>query len=392
MAVCVISTVGQSVITNQSQDIKEAIREFSKQSVDLESIRSDSSKFAGENLHSLVLNALQSRSNDLAMLRRASAEINSLTRILENVPNDQNDVLHFVASETPDGVLAARILADFCMDYFERDTEVHIVRGLQVSDGQRFRREGLRNLIRLTYSLLENAHDSVYSRLINPTGGFKGVVPYLTIIGMLQPSVEMRYIYEQSPELITLSGLPLKLDTSKLSVDVLRQISIKSTLSEPELRELLDDHRSVVDQPIWAFLDAETIGEDTVYSLNGLGEIALQELYVEQAMPVYLSQQAKARLDKASAGSEERRNYEKILSQIHDAGLRQNNMHTYANPANAYVYKLSRQNERAFYLVKQDHILVLEFAQHLPDSSYDTVPTRAQDYGQHTRWSKEQAR
>ncbi len=218
---CIIATVGQSVIGNSDKLIRDGVAAFAKQPTpdlmsDLKLIKNGVHDFPGKNWYDMILTALYDMVDNKALLRQASAELNHLIPTLESIKSNSNDVIHFIASETVEGVLSARILADFCRDYFERATEVHIVKGLQVKDGQRFRRLGLSTLIELVFRLLRNADPSVYKRVLNPTGGFKGVVPYLTLIGMLHPSVEIAYIYEFSDELITLAGLPFTLDFSQM--------------------------------------------------------------------------------------------------------------------------------------------------------------------------------
>lgn len=391
--ICVISTVGQSIFTNLSEDIREAARDFARSEADLEAIRSDNIDFPGEALYDGVIKTLEARRDSVEFLRRSCAELNSLIRILGDSAATANDVLHLVATETSDGVLAARILADFAMMYFERDTEIHVIEGLQVVDGERFQRVGLRSLIKLLYSLLNNAPVEVFRRVINPTGGFKGVVPYLTIVGMLEKQVEISYIYEKSPELIRLSGLPIVLDYTQLRdhVDVLARLDTTDTLEEDDLRTILHlRDRQITQHPIWPFIEYEDIDDKRYYTLSGLGQIALEHIRDVDVMPVFLSRQASERLTKSSNGSEEQRNFHKILNSIHDSLLRKNNLHVYPNGAGALVYKLGRQAERAFYFDKGDHILVAVLARHKNESEYDIVPQSAKDYGKFERWERNQ--
>jgi len=389
MPISVISTVGQSIFSNLGEDIREAARSFAKENTKLESIRSDPTAFPGEDLYDITLKTLTARAESVEFLRKSCAELNSLVRILDGTKPDRNDVLHLIATETPDGALAARIIADFAMDYFERDTEIHIVNGLQVMDGNRFQRTGLRTLIKLLYSLLAKSHPSVFTRIINPTGGFKGVVPYLTIIGMLEPEVQISYIYERSPELITLLGLPLTLDYQQLEphVQLLEQLDSEGMMTETALKEALQLHdKEIVAHPIWSFVESDEIDGQRYYIINGLGEIALGHLRKVVKTPVYLSRQASERYAKTSNNSDEKRNYEKILNNIHDPLMRDSNIHTYPNGAKALVYKLGRQSERAFYLDQGEHILVLEFSRHKNETEYDVVPKSRKDYAKFELW------
>jgi putative CRISPR-associated protein (TIGR02619 family) len=393
MPISVISTVGRSIITNMGKDFQGYAAEFERQpNLDLNAIATNIKDFQGEDLYRLALDNLNSKKSNAVWLRATSAEINSLMHLLDGNPPDNNDVLHFIATETPDGVLAARILADFTMDYFGRDTEIHIIEGLQVKDGTRFRRIGLRSLIKHVYANLRNAPaESNFRRIINPTGGFKGVVPYLTIIGMLEKNVEISYIYEQSPELITLAGLPISFDYNQLrdALPLMEQSKTKDMLSEKDfIAELGIGPKEVSYHPAWAFFDVEEIDGENYYALNGLGAIALGHLQIEERIPVYLSRQANETLGHTAPGSDELRNYHKILNGIHDPQLRSNNMHTVPNKANALVYKLGRQSERAFYVDNGDHVLVLELARHINATDYNIYPELLKNYGKFEKWEQ----
>jgi hypothetical protein len=47
-----------------------------------------------------------------------------------------------------------------------------------------------------------------YEIIINPTGGYKGIVPFLTVLGMIYGKYSV-YLFEFSQELIKLPPLPL---------------------------------------------------------------------------------------------------------------------------------------------------------------------------------------
>jgi len=100
--------------------------------------------------------------------------------------------------------------------------------------------DGIRVLIATIYRILKNAPAGTFTRVINPTGGFKGVVPYLTLIGMIEPDIEMSYIYERSAELITLGRIPLQFDFDVLesAYPALKKCD-EDFVAESELKELL---------------------------------------------------------------------------------------------------------------------------------------------------------
>lgn len=216
MPISIISTTGTSVFSQAGKSIQEEWQTFNKgTNVNLQSIQRGTPNFDGYDLYYRTLQYLhgESRSKDaVTAIRKASAELNSLSHILARSERNRSDQLHFLASETPDGILAARVVADFAKEYFGIETSVvHLIDGLQVSDGRKFQLDGIRVLIATIYEVLKEAPAGTYTRVINPTGGFKGVVPYLTLIGMIEADIEISYIYERSSELITLDVSPCNL-------------------------------------------------------------------------------------------------------------------------------------------------------------------------------------
>lgn len=391
MAICVVSTVGSSVFSNASNVIRDKARELSKlKDIDLRAVRTAARNFPGHDIYLDMLAELKAK-HDEASVRRASAELNSISRIVQETQRNTNDSLVFLATETPDGVLAARILADFCTEYFERDTDVQIIEGLQVKDGALLRRTGLRNLIQALYASIAGKHPGTYDRVFNPTGGFKAFVPYMTLIAMVEPAIRVTYIFDQSDELISLTRLPINLDFSRLEPIVPALVDAASkTLTEAELRTLLSvGDGNLAEHDAWSLFEAIESQGETYYSVNGLGQIVVSHFAHQLRTPVWLSRQAYQRLNRTSDGSEEKQNYLKILGAIHDPNLRESNHHLYPNGAGATVYKLGRQKERAFYLDNDDHVLVLEFARHINETSYDVAPQDRSQYDKHHRWNPE---
>jgi len=382
---CIIATVGQSVISNSDKPIKDGVAAFAKQPMaDLKLIKSSVHDFPGKNWYDMILAALHAKANDPALLRRASAELNHLIPTLKDVKPNSNDVIHFIASDTVEGVLAARILADFCRDYFGRATEVHIVEGLQVQNGQRFRRLGLSNLIELVFRLLRKADPHVYKRILNPTGGFKGVVPYLTLIGMLHPGVEIAYIYEFSDELITLAGLPFTLDFSQMegAYDALLQAK-RNPLSEQELRNALGiGTQPISEHPLWSLFDF--IEDDGgLYEPSGLGKIVLENFKDKLKTPVWLSEQAAKRFDTFDTNWQAK--FGARFDRLADADWRTRHQHGTLNQAT--IIKPGNVDERLyFYEMSNGGVLVPELARHLANNSYDREPTQKSDYKPFRLW------
>lgn len=384
---CVISTVGRSVFNNADPATRKRVDEFGKrQDIDLTDIQNKPRNFPGQELYDLLMSSLEAKKGSIELVREASAELNSLEHILTSQSVNNNDRLDFIASATPDGVLAARLVADFCMDFFARETKIHLIEGLQVRDGEQFRRLGLRSLISSIYQILKETPGGTFTRIINPTGGFKGVVPYLTIIGMLEGDIEMDYIYEQSPELIRLAGLPLRLDFERIesAFEALARCA-DDMIPEEELQKML----GIVNQPItahpfWSLFDLVDSQGPAYYTLSGLGYIVYEHFKnMRRKTKIYLSRQAAQRFD--ALDSTQKRNLGKVLDQMTDLDWRR--LQEHATRTGGDKILKATANERLAYFEDTDGtVLIAEITMH-SDKSYEHLPElRRKDYAQYRLW------
>ncbi len=384
MPYCIIATVGQSVLTNDST-IREALNQFRKEEHDLKAIRDGKHDFPGKRLYDVVMASLQAKSGDEEWLRRASAELNHLVPVLAQQPPDRNDIIHLLASQTPDGVLAARVLKDFCEAHFARRVEVHIVEGLQVEDGELFRRKGLSNLIYYVFEALRNAPAGTFTRIINPTGGFKGVVPYLTLIGMLERDIEISYIYEHSRDLIRLAGIPLRLDFESMEAAYEALVACQDDLiSEDELKEALNwTAQPISAHPLWALFDSIEDNGQSYYEPSGLGRIVLEHFKDRFKPVVYLSKAAYDRY--MSFDGNRRREFAELFDRLPDPEWRKGKRHGQVNGHT--IIKPGNTDERLYYFLSEEGIIVSELALHMPDGkSYDREPGNKKDYGAFYLW------
>jgi putative CRISPR-associated protein (TIGR02619 family) len=117
-----------------------------------------------------------------------------------------DDCVVLIATDTVEGKLCAQLVAKLLETrQLCSKVDVEVIKGLQARDGQRFKREGLKNLVNF---ITRFEHHNV---VFNPTGGFKSVVPYITLAGMLF-NKPVKYIHEFSDDLITLVNFPLRFD------------------------------------------------------------------------------------------------------------------------------------------------------------------------------------
>jgi len=145
-----------------------------------------------------------------AGLDSSSAEIKSLKKI--GVSGADRVIL--LATDTADGKLCADVVADFISVAWGCHTTVEVIPGLQVKDAHLFEREGIKNYLKKLISYIEDPNNRYgYEIIINPTGGFKSVVPYTTILAMVF-QIPSKYVFEFSDELLTLPPIPLDFNFS----------------------------------------------------------------------------------------------------------------------------------------------------------------------------------
>jgi len=152
--------------------------------------------------------------------RDASAEISSLLAIQEKL-NDSLEV-RLIATETILSRLAAEVIQDKLNGYKTEDGKTitvefepektgdkcDVIQGLDVENPKNFRENGLPKLIE-RLKALGISKDKI---ILNITGGYKGVIPFLTILGQIYENVEIMYLYEESKDIIEIPKLPVSFD------------------------------------------------------------------------------------------------------------------------------------------------------------------------------------
>jgi putative CRISPR-associated protein (TIGR02619 family) len=200
-------------------------------------------------------------------LRDTSPEIKSLVKI---GPDPRGKVVLY-ASDTGDGILCARILAEFIRRRWGCAAEMEVISGLQVEDAGRFRSVGAQNYVRSVVRQVSDPQNRYRYRIIlNATAGFKALVPYTTLIGLLF-QVPVQYIFERSSTLLTLPPLPVGFDEVFVQrvMPLLERLERETALPEEEvLKSLSAEER---DQ-LLPLLEPE----DGHYTLSSLGIIAYE--------------------------------------------------------------------------------------------------------------------
>lgn len=284
-------------------------------------------------------------------LAKLSAETNSLSRL----GISQGDEVILLHTQTNSGKEAAEALEKVLRQELRVHVETKQVWGLQVSDAQRFRREGIRHLFEILkekcVAWREKDPDN-RKVLLDATGGFKAVVPYLTLFGLMW-RIEVVYIFENSNTLIRLPPLPLHFNYELLAqgrTALQRLLNAKILPAEEFFREIPG---LMYEDRAWFEPLIERDEKDYV-TLSGLGEMFVQE-WVIDTKHIHLSPMAKEVYDKSRGDVRERlRNFLKLLQ---DPLWRNAHLHSFSG-TDLQVYKLPHQPERVAGFVQGDKVFV----------------------------------
>jgi putative CRISPR-associated protein (TIGR02619 family) len=137
----------------------------------------------------------------------ASAESNSLLQIIQ--PGD-----HLVFLYTREAEQCASLLKEFFISEKAFKPFQIKVKELHLSANEAdIETRGLRNLINTLIGEIEIAQRNKQNVIINATAGFKVLIAYSTMIGMIY-NVPVKYLYEDFRRVVTLNPLALDWDTS----------------------------------------------------------------------------------------------------------------------------------------------------------------------------------
>jgi CRISPR/Cas system-associated protein Csm6 len=226
MAKTIITPVGTSIFTNY-MDKSKVVRDYPGLSRDYEAIdvqvghledlpheERNNSKYESD------IKYIKERIKYLWLAEakeKASAEIHTLAKIAEAETEQTKLEVHLLATDTVLSVVACELIQEWLKDtkvlkncaidcHFHINT--HIVNGLQIKKADIFKTEGFQNLLIL---IQKYSKPKDKDTIINISGGYKAIVPFVTLFAQLG-EIPLKYIYEDSDELITVGNLPFNFD------------------------------------------------------------------------------------------------------------------------------------------------------------------------------------
>ncbi|MCB0613367.1 MAG: hypothetical protein KDC75_08670, partial [Phaeodactylibacter sp.] len=194
--------------------------------------------------------------NEYSFNSHASAEITSILKIAEKIRERDESAkieVQLLATDTALSVSAAQLIKKFDfggeIDVLPFKKEIDFVPSLGVKpqEGQgeeTYYETGLQNLVERLIGkngLIGKAKKDNITPVINFSGGYKSIVPLLTIIAQLE-DIPMYYIYEDSDHLMELGSLPVNFDWAVVEAlkPILKNYIIKKL--NPLARLIHDEH------------------------------------------------------------------------------------------------------------------------------------------------------
>jgi|GEM_PF-819555 len=145
---------------------------------------------------------------------QASAEIKSIIKFVKMCKEDV--IVNLIATDSVSSCIAAEIIKETLDSYEIDDNTIKVefnidcdsIPELQVRDYEKFKKQGIVNLLNRCNIIAPEGSTEVY---LNITGGYKGVIPIMTIIGQVY-NYKIIYIYEETETIVTMPNIPLKFD------------------------------------------------------------------------------------------------------------------------------------------------------------------------------------
>ncbi|HMO50108.1 MAG TPA: putative CRISPR-associated protein [Kiritimatiellia bacterium] len=284
----------------------------------------------------------------------ASAEINSLNRL--GVGPEDRVVL--LATDTADGRACAEILKQTLTTIFSLPAGqviLHRIPGLQVRDAERLRTEGLVRFVDIVTSYIENPQYRHGGEIIlNPTGGYKGIVPFLAAIGMIF-KLKTVYVFEFANALITLPPLPVSFDLHlyERAAPALEYIHAEGAVPEARFFDRIRDYQPHEHDLFLGFVESDDTGMVTLSPLA----CVLLRISEQGIRNILLSPKAADALE--SADGLKKLALQRLLLRLSDPVWRSIHIHA-VQGCDLEVYKPGNVAERALCITRDDHVHVCE--------------------------------
>ncbi|SFR15886.1 hypothetical protein [Desulfoscipio geothermicus] len=287
----------------------------------------------------------------------ASAEIKSLHKIQKKLAESLD--VYLLATDTAISALAAEIIQDRFAGI--KDFRVNfnlghdVIGGLQVDNYRLFVKTGLPNLVKR----IEKIADSYFGNVVfNIAGGYKGVIPYLTVMALIN-NCDIYYIFEESQSVIEIPKVPLEINYS---------VFAKYSEEIEQLENGIEKYAKEKNKNYVTFSELEKTGlveqlEGDMAFLSPLGYIFLDK-YRRNYFEFYCSDEVWEEINK-------QRDIQRILAEkfnehiirqsktetkgvhrVYDDGNNPNRIYYFEYGDNVYIYKTFQDEEAAREFIK----------------------------------------
>lgn len=196
MSIIIFSTVGTTLIEKNEIDPNQNYKN-DKFSIDTD---------AFETLNSQLTSKMLNRDKPSSY----SAEIKSIEAFMLENKDESITKLFFIISDT----LYGAVCFSFLEKYFKQQHNI-VAEKILIPNLNSKTFMGIQSLLTDVVNKI-NEVSSQYKCFLNITGGYKSVLPYFSIIGMIK-QIPLFYIFEDSDNLIKIPPLPINFDYEKFS-------------------------------------------------------------------------------------------------------------------------------------------------------------------------------
>jgi putative CRISPR-associated protein (TIGR02619 family) len=302
-----------------------------------------------EEIEPTISARIQETSGTPDFLRKLSAETNGLLALEAG----KQDHVTLIVTDTEDGKICASAIQKLIQSQFCCSVDIESIEGLQVKDAVEFKTHGVSNLFKKLTEVTKKHSDM--TAILNVTGGFKPVIPYMVLYGLFN-ELEMDYLFQNSEQLIKLPPAPLGVDFSRAGkfIETLFKVNEGDLLTENEFQQLAKR----IPYNDKAFFNSLFYEENGYMFFSAFGEIVMDK-YRIGILTVMVSPVAIKMLN--STKGLLRKKMESLLVKIATPTYREGHIDRgWAATTNLLVTKPGDVSERAAFFVKSGHVYVCE--------------------------------
>lgn len=267
--------------------------------------------------------------------------VSAETKSLHALNATAQDAIILLHTDTDDGKICAEVVAEVITKEMSIIPQLKRIAGLQVKDDVAFRKRGIDQLFSVLKELTAGKEYGKDEEVIlNITGGFKSVVPYVTLFGLLR-RFDVAYIFEGSSKLIRMPPLPVQYDFERIgqAMEAIRRLRASGVMKKDDFFALIPD-LDFHDRR-WYECLLEDDGDSVTLSVIADHLLGIRD---EERLTVMLHPHARDAIDRGS-GSINREQFLFILERVSDALWRDSKRHIFKG-TDLEVYKPGNTSQR----------------------------------------------